>query len=139
MAEADREANKAVVRQFFEAYNDGNREAFMETLAEAFTYGETRGPEAMAEKEWKWMEAMDLTWDSQAMHANERFVTTRLVGRGTHRGEILGLDPTGKSFEVTAMTLSRVEDGLITEWWGQWDFAGLLNQLGAIDSPVYSD
>lgn len=73
------------------------------------------------------------------MHAGGDFVTTRVRATGTHQGEILDLEPTGKSFDVTAMTLSRIEDGKIVEWWSEWDFAGLLNQIGAIDSPVYDD
>lgn len=133
-----KDENKALVRQYFEALNDRDKEAFRETMAEDFTYGDIEGREEMVENDWKWLEAMDLTWDIQAMHACEDVVTTRVRATGTHQGEILGLDPTGESFDVTAMTLSRVEDGKIVEWWAEWDFAGLLNQIGAIDSPVYN-
>lgn len=134
-----RAENKALVRQYFTALNDRDREAFVATMANNFTYGDIEGPEEMADRDWEWLAAMDLTWDIQAMHANESFVTTRVMARGTHQGEILGLAPTGHSFEVSGITLSRIEDGQIVEWWADWDFAGLLNQIGAIDSPVYRD
>lgn len=80
-----------------------------------------------------------LTWQIEAMHDGDGFVTTRARATGTHQGEILGLAPTGESFEVTALTLSLIEDDEIIEWFGEWDFVGLLNQIGAIDSPIYYD
>lgn len=133
------EDNKALVKRYFEAINDRDKAAYKATLADAFTYGGIEGPEEMAENEWNWVEAMDLTWQIEAMHAGEDFVTTRATATGTHQGEILGLAPTGDSFEVTALTLSVIEDDEIVEWFGEWDFAGLLNQIGAIESPVYND
>lgn len=93
----------------------------------------------MAEMDWQWLEAMDLTWKIDGMHVREDFVTTRLTVTGTHQGEILGLEPTGNTFEIPALTLSLIEDGAIIEWFGQCDFAGMLNQLDIIDSPGYND
>ena len=131
--------NKALVEQYFEALNDRDEVAFEETLSEDFTYGDIEGPEEMAEMDWKWLEAMDLTWHIEGMHAGEEFVTTRLRATGTHRAEILGLEPTGDSFEISALTLSLIDDGKIVEWFGEWDFAGMLDQIGAIDTPVYDE
>lgn len=131
--------NKALVRKYFDALNDRNKAAFRETIAKDFTYGDIQNREEHIENDWKWLDALDLTWEIQAMHAGEGFVTTRVKATGTHCGEILGIEPTGESFDVTAMTLSRIEDGKITEWWSEWDFAGFLNQIGAIDSPIYAD
>lgn len=125
--------NEALVRQYFEALNDRDRTAFVATMAEDFTYGDIEGPDEMADTDWQWLEAMDLTWHIQGIHAGERFVTTRLRVTGTHVGEILGLEPTGESFEISALTLSRIEEGEIVEWWGQWEFARMLDQIGAID------
>lgn len=132
-------ANKALVEQYFGALNERDRAAFKETLSEDFTYGDIEGPEEMAEMDWKWLEAMDLTWHIEGMHACEDFVTTRLRVTGTHRAEILGLEPTGNSFEISALTLSLIDDGKIIEWFGEWDFAGMLDQIEAIDSPVYDE
>lgn len=109
------EENKALVRRFFKALNDRDKEAFRDTMAEDFTYGNIEGREEMVENDWKWLEAMDLTWDIQAMHAASDFVTTRVRATGTHQGEILGLKATGESFETTAITLSRIEDGTVAE------------------------
>lgn len=131
------EEHKALVRQYFAALNERDEDAFRDTLAEDFEYGEITGPDEMVEVEWTWQEAFDLQWEVQAMHADGDHVTTRLVVTGTHREAFRGLEPSGESFEITATTVSRIEDGKMAEWWGEWDFAGLLNQIGAIDSPVY--
>lgn len=133
------DANRVLVQRYFDAINDRDEAAYKATLADDFTYGDIEGPEEMAENEWTWVEAMDLTWQIDAMHAGEDFVTTRARATGTHRGEIMGLEPTGEAFEVTALMLSVIEDDEIVEWFGEWDFASLLHQIGAIDAPTYHD
>lgn len=72
-----------LVRRYFEAINDRDREALVETMAEDFTDGSIDGPAEMAGMDWKWVEAMDITWDIQSMHANDEFVTTRVTGRAS--------------------------------------------------------
>lgn len=137
MEESQPAHNEALVTRCLEAINDRDISAYKATLAENFNYGDIEGPEAMAENEWRWVEAMDLTWHIDAMYAGDGFVTTRARATGTHQGEILGLEPTGESFDVTALMLQIIEDGEIVEWFGEWDFARLLNQIGAIESPIY--
>lgn len=137
--ETREEENKAIVREFFTALNDRDMDAFRATMAEDFSYGTIEGPDEMVESERNWLQALDLNWDIQAMHVDGDFVTTRAIATGSHQGEFRGLEPSGKAFEVTATTVCRVEDGKIAEWWGEWNFANLLNQIDAIDSPVYGN
>lgn len=131
--------HEALMRRYYEALNDRDKAAFRDTLAEDFSFGAIEGRESMVENEWRWIEAMDLTWDIHAMHAAGEIVTTRLEASGTHRGEILGLDVTGESFTVSAIAMSRIEDGLVGELWAEWDFAALLNEIGVIDAPRYTE
>ena len=131
--------NEALVRRFFDAYNERDREAFVATMSEDFMYGDIEGPEEMAENEWNWIAGTDTTWEVHTVHAGESLVTARTTAQGTHRGEVLGLEPTGESFEATAIQIAHIEDGQIAEWQAEWDFAGFLNQIGAIDSPVYDE
>jgi predicted ester cyclase len=49
---------------------------------------------------------------------------------GTHKGEFLGHAPTGRRFEVRALQVGRLEDGLMVERWGATDIVGILTQLG---------
>ena len=45
-------------------------------------------------------------------------VAARVTMRGTHRGEFLGMAPTGKRVQVRAMDMFRIANGKIVEHWG---------------------
>lgn len=49
---------------------------------------------------------------------------------GTHRGEFMGIAPTGNKISVRGMQIARFEDGMIVERWGSSDEVGLLSQCG---------
>ena len=49
---------------------------------------------------------------------------------GTHSGPFHGNEPTGKSFSVRGVQISRFEGGLLAERWGASDEAGIMAQLG---------
>jgi steroid delta-isomerase-like uncharacterized protein len=54
----------------------------------------------------------------------------RWVATGVHRGEFLGLQPTGKRIRVEGCTFSRFDDdGLVARDVNFWDVPGLLAQL----------
>lgn len=59
-------------------------------------------------------------------------VAVRWSATGTHRGTYLGAQPTGKSIAFRGIEIIRVEDGRITERWGEWDGIDLLEQLGRL-------
>jgi predicted ester cyclase len=56
----------------------------------------------------------------------------RWVMGGTHRGEFLGMAPTGKRVEAMGMDIVHTAGGEIVEHWGEFDAVGLLRRLGAI-------
>ena len=49
---------------------------------------------------------------------------------GTHRGESLGLQPTGRSLDVPTFGILRFADGQAVERWGMSDGIATLRQLG---------
>lgn len=55
----------------------------------------------------------------------------RFTFRGTHTGEFAGLPPTGRRVTMSGIDLIRVAGGRIVELWGQEDWRGLFQQLGA--------
>jgi hypothetical protein len=59
----------------------------------------------------------------------------RQTARGTHRGELMGLAPTGVQTNTTGISIDRYEDGKIVETWTNWDTLGLMRQLGAAPGP----
>ena len=51
---------------------------------------------------------------------------------GTHRGEIFGVQPTGKAVEIPIHEFHHLrEDGRITHTWHLEDWFGMLHQVGA--------
>jgi predicted ester cyclase len=57
-------------------------------------------------------------------------VILRLTIRGTHTGEFMGIQPTGKEFEYSAIEVYRIYEGKVVEVWGEADNLGLNQQLG---------
>jgi predicted ester cyclase len=63
--------------------------------------------------------------------AERDLVATRKTLRGTHRGEIWGLPPTGNRVELEFIDIFRVKDGKLIEHWTSMDLASLREQMRA--------
>jgi len=57
-------------------------------------------------------------------------VAVRWTVRGTHRGELQGIAPTGRQVNLTGIMIARIANGKIAETWSNWDALGMLQQLG---------
>ena len=64
--------------------------------------------------------------------AEEDKVVTRFTSTGTHRGALMGLQPTNKRASWMGIVIDRIEEGKIVEEWVSWDLFGMMQQLGAI-------
>jgi predicted ester cyclase len=62
-------------------------------------------------------------------------VVARVVIRGTHRGEYMGLPATGKQIEFSGFDCLRIVDGKFAEHWGTFDQLSMMQQLGALPAP----
>jgi predicted ester cyclase len=71
---------------------------------------------------------MKMVCDEQLSEGDR--VVTRWTARGTHKGQLMDMAPTGKSVTVTGITIDRVQNGKIVESWINWDMAGMIQQLG---------
>ena len=61
-------------------------------------------------------------------------VAIRQTWHGTHKGNFLGIPPTGKRVSFTSTEFYRVANGVLAEEWIELDMLGLLQQIGAIPS-----
>ena len=59
-------------------------------------------------------------------------VANLFVFYGTHRGEFMGIAPTGREVRFTGLTIDRVVDGKIVENWIEGDLEDILRQIGAV-------
>ena len=59
-------------------------------------------------------------------------VAIRNTWYGTQAAEFYGIPPSGKKVAVTSVGIDRVQDGLVTEGWGELDMIGMMQQMGAL-------
>jgi predicted ester cyclase len=78
----------------------------------------------------------DLRMTAEEVLSQGDLVAVRWTARGTHRGELFGIAPTGKEATVTGITIDRWAGGKIAESWTNWDTLGLLQLLGAVPAPT---
>jgi steroid delta-isomerase-like uncharacterized protein len=77
----------------------------------------------------------DLHMTVREVLADGDLVAYRAELSGTHRGALLGIPPTGRSFRVQHMHMLRVRDGRASEHWATRDDLGMLVQLGVVRLP----
>lgn len=74
----------------------------------------------------------DLQVDVNDLIAEGEKLVTRYSVRGTHKGELMGIPPTGKEISITGTAIDRFENGQSIEHWEIIDQLGLMQQLGVI-------
>jgi steroid delta-isomerase-like uncharacterized protein len=132
--------NKALARRVFdEVWSQGKLDLADELLAPDFVgrpggLGEPfKGPEGAKEFIGRLREAFpDITFTVEEMIAEGDLVATRWTSTGTHDGDFLGVEPTGRDAIFGGMTFLRFRDGTVAEGWTQLDALGLLKQIGAV-------
>jgi len=134
---------KAVVQRVEAMVNDQDLdvvpELFAEDLVVRFHGGreELQGRDEFSAYLAETFEAFpDLSMTFEELVGEGDTVVVRYTGRGTHVGEYRGVKPTGQSVDLSGMRIARVEDGNITEAWGQRDDLGVLAQLGVVEPPT---
>jgi steroid delta-isomerase-like uncharacterized protein len=132
------EAAKAVVRcNTDEVQSGGNFEVFEKLFADDFL-DHTPQPGCTPDKDgarqlYKTLRTAfpDLHADIHWQSAEGDRVTTYKTYHGTHRGEFLGVAPTGRRIQFETVDVMRVRNGEITEHWGVANLFSLMQQLGA--------
>lgn len=73
-------------------------------------------------------------WHSELhlLIAEEDLVAEHFTASGTHRGEMMGVPPSGREVSLKGINIFRIRDGRICERWGRLDDLGLLQQLGVV-------
>ncbi len=139
------EENKALVRRFVEEFwNEGNMSAADELMAIDAEIHMPTGEMVNLDGLKRFASTFRRSfpdWHStfEELVAEGDRVAERWTGRGTHRGELQGIPPTGKRVEVPGSVFYRIVDGKIVEFRGQLDMMSLMQQLGAIRSPQQAE
>jgi steroid delta-isomerase-like uncharacterized protein len=136
------ESNKAIMRQFWAVWEEGNVDLLDELLAPEYINHTLAapdlppGPEGVKEVVSMFHSAMpDLKVVVEDMIAEGDKVATRYALEGTHEGELFGVAPTGKQLSIKSITVERVSEGKIREHWRVTDEMGMMRQLGVFAVP----
>lgn len=131
------EANKALVRRSFEAiWSQGNLAVADEILSSDYVGHIATLPEPVRGVEaFKQLVAMyhfsfpDTRFEIQDQIAEGHKVASRWIAHGTHRGEFMGIAPSGQAMSLTGMSFHRIDDGRIQESWDDWDALSILQGM----------
>ena len=127
------DANRALVQSFYdEVISGGNLDLLDELLAPDFFDHDSQRPPGRAGFR-QFVAALrsafpDLRWTVDDWVVGADKVVARGHANGTHRGEFMGVPPSGKPAEWRAIHIFRIEDGRLAERWMGVD-GGLLERL----------
>ena len=133
-------ADKELSRRFTELFSTGDHALADEVLGEDVVVHlgeqELRGIEQVKGLVAGYRAAFpDARSTVEDQIAEEGKVATRWRSRGTHRGNLGDLRPTGREFAIDGVTIERISGGKIVEVWVVRDELGLMRQLGALAQP----
>ncbi|MEU8248944.1 ester cyclase [Nonomuraea sp. NPDC048916] len=137
--------NKETLRRFHDAVSTGDEEIVSRTIDEVVRPDvqirtplpiETTGTQAMKEVLAMLHRAFpDLHVEIEDVIAEGDRVVTRNTVTGTHRGEYMGVPPTGKSITYKEILIARFADGRVAETWAVVDVMSQMRQLGVFAGP----
>lgn len=133
------ESIKALARRIpLEAFNQGNKAIFDEVVAaDANDHLPPPGLPPGREGYKQFVTVLHAAFPDIRYTVNEEVaegdkIMHRTTARGTHRGEFLGIAPTGKQITWDEMHILRFANGKAVEHWGNVDQLSILQQLGVI-------
>ena len=137
------EQNKTMARQMIEeVFNRGDLSRVDEFLAPDFVEREELPPGLPGGREGvKQLTAIlrsafpDFRATIDDLVAEGDKVVIRQTWTGTHKGEFMGVPPTGKSVSFGVIDILRIAGGKVVEHWGLMDSMSLMQQLGAGPMP----
>lgn len=135
---SNREQNKRVAVEYFDAFVTGDKAWWAANVSQSFKRHdpglpyEVIGPAGLQHHHDVLLTGVpDLNLPIHVVLEDDDKVLVCLRFRGTHKGEMFGLQPTGNAIDVEVFDLFRLESGKLVEHWAMVDSLGLMRQLGA--------
>ena len=143
MSTTQETSNKARFRRIEDAVNTGDVEVISKTIDELVAPDvlihmplavEAPRPHEAFRQLWAMLlrGLPDLHLQIEDLIAEGDKVVMRASVTGTHQGEYMGVQPTGKSIKYNEIFIWRLVGGRITEMWGVVDVFSQMKQLGVI-------
>lgn len=133
------EENKALARRWMdEVWCKGNLDAIDELIATNFVFNwappgvtsDREGYKQTVTMQFTGFPDLHCTIDDLVAEGDK--VVIRWTGNSTHKGEFMGIAPTGKKMKMTGISIIRIVGGKIAEEWTEMDQLGIMQQLGVI-------
>lgn len=138
------EENKALARRFFAEIADGGHlDRAAELMTADYQHHDPGLPPELQTSRDAYINHFpmytaafpDMRIDTEDVVADGDKVATRWTLTGTHNGNLMGIPPTGKPVNVSAITIQRIAEGKIVEGWTIFDVLGMMQQIGVIPAP----
>jgi steroid delta-isomerase-like uncharacterized protein len=135
------EENKALVLRYIQAIDDNDSSDWSvidEFVAEDFVAQNPPLPGVSLDRDGLKQAAEIFRRATPGKHevpmqvAEDDLVVSRIIGRGVHAGELMGIPASNKQIETDGITIHRIRDGRIVEYWSVVDVAHILQQIGAL-------
>ena len=141
---ATTEKNKATILRFWEeVFNERELSLIEELFTTDWVYHGVGGQKIYGLKGLKefltdyYSAFPDIQVKVENLVAEGDKVVSHVTSRGTHKGELMGIAPTGKQVTVPVICISRFVGGKIVEDWEMIDLFGMMQQLDVIPSPEH--
>jgi steroid delta-isomerase-like uncharacterized protein len=142
----DPDANRKLVQQYWDAFNQGDMAAAAEFFAEdTHNHGRPVGRAGLLAVMKDIQETFpDIRFTPLQSMVEGEWVAVRGTFSGTHRGVgrlpvnggmLVGVPPTGRHFEVQHIHLLQLRGGKIIEHFANRDDLGMMKQLGLLPTP----
>jgi predicted ester cyclase len=147
MSTAEVTTNKATFRRFRDAMNTCDMEFISKTIDELVEPdamirtplpGDATGAQALKQV-WAVLLAAfpDLQLTVEDLIGEGDKVVARIVVTGTHLGQYMGMEPTGKSIAYDEIFIFGFVDGRVAQTWGVVDVYAQMKQLGVVPAELW--
>lgn len=136
------EQNKALVRRMYAAFDAADLAAVPAIFGPAWVNNDPSLPPLSGHDGARQLISMftqafsDFTTTIESILAEGDRVAARFSHTGTHQGEFMGIQPTGRRISVSSSGIFRIADGRVVENRVVFDALGLLQQLGVMPAAV---
>ena len=131
-----------IVRDYEECRNRRDWQRLRSLLHPQYSYTGSDGKEqrgadaALAIAEMFTTAFPDAHIDIKSLRNDGDFVTAEFLGIGTHKGDLMGIAPTGKKMSLPCCDIFELRDGKIYREREYYDTMHIMTQLGVAKMPA---
>ena len=130
------EENKAIVRYVYDLCTKKDISTLFEQYDPGYIEHSRNGDlsiEQLKATTTMFFEAFpDSSWAVENMVGEGDLVAYQVIIKGTHKGQFMGIAPTGNRIEMVDTSIKKITNGKLSESWGTIDSLSMMQQLGII-------